>query len=439
MIRMKTSTGMTTFTIIWFGQLISLLGTGMSRFALLIWAYQQTGQATTLAMLGFFAWLPFVLIGPLAGVWVDRYNRRWIMMIADLGAGLATIVLARLYFSGDLQVWHLYGLEVSASVFEAFQLPAFAAATSTLLPKQQYARANGMRVLARDTSQVFAPLAGGALLAVTSLGTILLVDVATFIFGVSVLLFVRIPAPKPLEMAEIGQTFWRQFTLGIAYLRQRPGLMGLAFLFFGIHLFATLTYFSVLPALILARSNGDEVALGMVQAALGGAGIVGGIIVSVVGLPKRKIHAILLGCALSFLLGDFLFAIGQTLPSWLTAACVSAIFIPFISTANQTIWQEKVAPALQGRIFAARNAIQNASFPLGYLLAGPLADRVFEPAMRNNGALASVFGWLVGTGPGAGIGMMFVCTAILGGLMSLSGYLVAAVRNVEVDLADYEE
>lgn len=438
MIRTKKSTGMTTFSIVWFGQLVSLLGTGMTRFALLIWAYQQTGQATTLALLGFFAWLPFLLVGPLAGVWVDRLNRRWIMVGADLGAGLVTIFMVLLYFNDSLLVWHLYGLATVASIFEVFQVPAFAAATSTLLPKKYYARANGMRVLARDTSQVFAPLAGGALLALTNLGTIMLIDVATFVFGILTLLVVRIPPPTPINNEGIEQTFWQQLIMGLRYLIQRRGLMGLALLFFGIHLFATLTYFSVLPALILARSGGDEFALGVVQATLGGAGIVGGVIVSVVGLPKRKIHLILLGCALSFALGDFLFAVGQSLLNWIVAAFVAAFFIPFISTANQTIWQEKVPPAMQGRIFAARNAIQNASFPLGYLLAGPLADHIFEPAMQDATTLAATFGWLVGTGPGAGIGMMFLCTAILGFVISLSGYLIAPVRNVELDLPDYD-
>ena len=326
----------------------------MTRFALLIWAYEQTGLATTLALLGFFSWVPLILLSPVAGVWVDKVNRRLVMIWADIGAGLATVFLVLLYFGGSLRVGHLFLLAVAAGLFEAFQLPAFAAATSTLLGKEQYARANGMRVLAQNSSLIFAPLVGGALLAVTSLGTVMLVDLATFAVGVVTLLLVRIPDPRPTQSDAGELSFGRQLTFGLRYLRRRRGLLGLAWLFFGINLLATITYFSVLPALILARTGGDELALGAVQATLGAAGVVGALVVSVVGLPRGKIHIILLGCALSFFLGDLLFAVGRTRSTWIAAAFIASLFIPFISTANQTIWQIKVDPALQGRVFSVR-------------------------------------------------------------------------------------
>ena len=110
MVHTKALTGFRLFAIIWFGQLVSLFGTAMTRFALLIWAYQQTGAATTLALLGFFAWLPFIVISPLAGVLVDRFDRRRIMILADLGAGLSTLVILFLLLTGDLAIWHLFCL-----------------------------------------------------------------------------------------------------------------------------------------------------------------------------------------------------------------------------------------------------------------------------------------------------------------------------------------
>src|SRR5688500_9221565 len=115
MLSQKPVNGMRTFTIIWFGQFVSSLGTGMTRFAFLIWAYQQTAAgdnpATTLALLGFFAWLPYILLSPIAGVWVDRLDRRLVLVLADLGSGLTTAVVLLLYLTGDLQIWHLYLLE----------------------------------------------------------------------------------------------------------------------------------------------------------------------------------------------------------------------------------------------------------------------------------------------------------------------------------------
>lgn len=166
--------------------------------------------------------------------------------------------------------------------------------------------------------------------------------------------------------------------------------------------------------------------------------LVSALFISLWGLPKRKIHAVCGGAALSFLLGDGLFAIGQSLPAWLMAATVAAFFIPFIGGADRTIWQSKVPPAIQGRVFSVANMFRNGVKPLGYLLAGPLADRLFEPALQVGGPWVPYLGWLVGSGPGAGIGAMFLCTAIAGALISASGYLFRAIRNVDEDLPDHD-
>lgn len=439
MFHWKQSSGMRIFTIIWFGQLVSVLGTGMTRFALMIWAYQQTGNATTLALIGFFAWVPFIVLSPFAGVWVDRLDRRRIMLVTNLGQCLVTVVVLSLFFTGRLAIWHIYLLETCASLFDAFQAPAYTAATTTLLSKQEYARANGMRSLAGDVAQIAAPVTAGALLPFLGIGGVMLIDGATFGVALLSLWLVRIPPPSRQTTQVKTDHFLSEASIGFRYIFQRKGLWGLMLIFMGVHFFASLTYFAVLPALILARTNGNETALGLVQAALGAGGVTGGLLVSIWGLPRRKIHAILGSCAFSFLFGDLLFATGRTLPVWLMAAGVSSLFIPFIIAADRTIWQSKVEPTLQGRVFSVSGMFRNASQPLGYLLAGPLADHVFGPAMQPRGSLAPYFGWLVGTGPGAGIGLMFICTAVLGSLMSASGYLSHSIRNVEEELPDYEE
>lgn len=267
----------------------------------------------------------------------------------------------------------------------------------------------------------------------------MLIDVVTLVAAVGVMLAVRLPAAVHQRQESNGEPFRRQLSFGLRYIYARPGLLGLMLIMMGIEFAAALTYFSVLPALILARSGGSEVALGIVQATLGGAGIVGGLVLTIWGLPRRKVHAIFGFCALSFLGGDLLFAVGRSLPVWLLAASVAAFFIPFIGGADRTIWQSKVPPLLQGRVFAANGMFRNGIKPLGYLLAGPLADRVFGPALQPNGALAPLLGPLVGTGPGAGIGAMFIMTALLGTAISLSGYCFRATRQVEHDLPDHDE
>jgi DHA3 family macrolide efflux protein-like MFS transporter len=429
---------MKTFLIIWGGQLVSLLGTGMTRFALLVWAWQQTGEATTLALLGFFSYGPYVLVSPLAGVVVDRLDRRRVMLFADLCAGLVTISLLLLFTARNLHIWHLYLAQSLSSVFEAFQIPAYSAATTMLVPKEQFTRISGMRSLAQSTSTVLAPIFAGALLALIDINGVLLIDIATFLIAAITLLLVRIPRPPvTTDDSETRGSKLKELSFGFRYILARRGLLGLLLIFAGMNLFAALTYFSILPAMILARTGSDELALATVQGALGIGGVVGGLLISIWGGPKRRVHACLMGAALSFLIGDFLLAVGRTVSIWMIAAFLAAVIIPFITSAERAIWQSKVAPDVQGRVFSTKGMLQMATLPIGYLLAGLLADQVFEPTMAVGGRLSDVFDWLVGTGPGAGMGLMFVCTSILGMTMSLSGYLFRSVRNVELDLPDH--
>ncbi len=437
---MLKSPGMQTFTIIWFGQLVSLLGTAMTRFALLIWAYQQTGSATTLALLGFFAFIFQIVLSPVAGMVIDRFDRRYIMLLTDLGAGLMTIGMLVLYSNGTLEIWHLYIAEALTGAFETFQRPAYSAATTTLIPKQHYARAMGMRSLAANASTVVAPFFAGAMLTFIDIDGVMLIDVATFLVAMVTLLLVRFPRPETSADGLAARGNWRhELRFGLRYIHQRPGLRGLLLIFMGIDVFATLAYFSILPAMVLARIGNNELALAAVQSALGIGGVVGGLLMSLWGGPRRKIHSIFLGTALSYTLGDFVFAVGQSVEVWVVAAFLAAVFIPFISGSFHAIWQAKVAPDIQGRVFAVRNMFTGAAMLTGYLIAGPLADVIFEPAMQPGGSLTGIFGWLVGIGPGAGMAVIFIFTATFGMLISLSGYLIPALRNVEEDLPDYDE
>jgi len=432
---------MKTFITIWFGQFISRIGTAMTRFALLIWAYQQTGNATTVALLGFFSFLPLVVISPIAGVWIDRLDRRKIMLLADTGAGLTTVIIFLLYLNGGLQIWYLYLAQALAGGFEAFQGPAYTAASTLLLPKKHYARANGLRSMADSGAEVIAPFAAGALLVAVGIGGVMLLDVTTFLVALVTLLVVRIPriASDPSNnTAPTLQQLWQEMKVGFSTIWARPGLRGLAFIFTGMSFFGALTWFSILPAMILARTGGDELAVAYVQGALGAAGVAGALLVSIWGGPKRKIHGVLLGAFLSFACGDLLFAFGQDVFTWIVAAWLGSFFIPFITSSNQAIWQSKVQPEVQGRVFAVKHMLGHALMMLGYLLGGILADVWFEPAMMPHGALATWLGSLIAPGPGAGMAMMFLLTAIAGSATSLAGYFIPAIRTIEEDLPDHD-
>ena len=434
----RLPTGMRAFTVVWVGQLVSLLGTGMTNFALTIWAWEATGVATTLAMVGFFAFAPTVLASPFAGAMVDRYNRKLIMMLSDLAAGLSTAVVLLLLITDRLQIWHLYLTGAFAGVFQAFQFPAYSAAVTMMIPKEQYSRANGMIGLAGSASNIIAPMAAGALLGVLGIRGILAFDIITFIAAIGALLVVHIPQPVSAETArEGGQSILRDSAYGFRYIFERPSLLGLQLVFFAINMTATLG-FTLLAPMVLARTGNDTLVLGGITSAFGVGGVVGGIMMSAWGGPGRRIHGVLMGMALSSLLGQLCMGLGRDIIFWAFAAFSSMFFLPFINGSNQAIWQAKVPPEVQGRVFATRRLIAQISAPLSMAIAGPLADWVFGPAMMPGGGLAPLFGWLVGTGPGAGISLIFVMTGTLGTMIGLGGYAIRHIRDAEDILPDHD-
>lgn len=429
--------GMTGFTVVWIGQVVSLLGTGMTRFALTIWAWQLTGSATALALMGFFSFGPIVLFSPVAGALVDRWNRKLVMMLSDLAAGLATVAIFLLYTTGNLEIWHLYVAGAFAGAFESFQFPAYSAAVTTMVDKKHYARASGMLSLAESISGIAAPALAGLLLVVIGIGGILIIDMVTFVLAILALVMVNIPQPpRTAEGAEGQGSLWYESIYGFRYILARPSLLGLQMLFFMSNLLGTLG-FTLLAPMILARTGSSSVILGTVQSAFGVGGVVGGLLLTTWGGPKRRVHGVLLGFIGVSLLGQTLMGLGQILPVWVVAAFFFSAFIPILNGSNQAIWQQKVAPDVQGRVFATRRLIAQITAPLAMLLAGPLADFVFEPGMMAGGSMAALFGWLVGTGPGAGMALIFVISGLLGSLIGVVGYLIPTIRNAEDILPDH--
>lgn len=434
-------TGMQAFLIFWFGQLVSLLGTAMSRFALTIWAWQLTGQATALALVAVFSFAPTVIMSPIAGAMVDRLPRKLMMMLSDGASGLASLCILLLYMSGHLQIWHLYVAGAFTGTFEAFQFPAFSAAITTMVPKEQYGRANGLLSLAESASGIGAPILAGLLLAVIGIGGILIIDVSTCIFAIVVLLFITVPHPKRTsdldsEGNQIKSNFYQETIYGFLYIWTRPSLLGLQLTFLASNFLSSIGTVLINP-MVLARSNNNELALATVQTALGIGGVLGGILLSVWGGPKRRVHGVLLGFVWASVFQMWL-GIGQEVWAWAAAGLLMVLAIPFINGSNQAIWQAKVAPDVQGRVFGARRVFAQISGPLGIALAGPLADRVFGPAMQPGGALSDNLGWLFGVGPGAGMGVIITLTGLIGVAVGLVGYAIPAIYHSETLLPDHE-
>ncbi|GBC75953.1 Enterobactin exporter EntS [bacterium HR07] len=439
-INRRQPSGMLGFSIIWFGQLVSLTGSGMTVFALTLWAWQATGSATALALMGFFFMGPTVLVSPIAGALVDRWSRKFVMILTDTVSGVATLAVLLLYLSGNLQIWHLYAVAAVVGAFQAFQWPAYSATISVMVDKKHYGRANGMMSLAESASAIAAPILAGFLIGVIGIAGVMTVDLITFFFAVGTLSIVHIPQPpKVTASPDLHKSSLLQESLyGFRYILQRPSLLGLQLTLMATNLLAAFAY-GVMSPMILARSENNAQVLGTVLSISGVGGVIGGLAMSVWGGPKRRVHGLLGGLALESLLGVTLLGLGRSLPVWAVAAFCSALLIPIINGSNQAIWQSKVAPDVQGRVFAVRRLIAQMTSPLGVLIAGPLADFVFEPAMRTHSALRDFFGGLVGVGPGAGMALMFVFAGVLGVAVGLSGYLFKAVRDAESILPDHDE
>jgi MFS family permease len=429
---------MFAFTIVWIGQIISLLGTSMTGFALTIWAYETTGSATALALVGFFFVTPMLIFSPIAGAIVDRSNRKFMMMISDLAAGMATIAILILHATGHLQVWHLYITGMIEGTFQTFQWPAYSAAITTMIPKEQYGRANGMMSLSDSASNVFAPLMAGALLGIIGLSGILFIDIATFLFAVGALLFVHIPQPEATAEGLAGKgSIWKEAAYGFRYILERKSLLGLQIVFLLGNFFVGISG-AILAPMILASSGNNEIVYGSVSSAGAVGGVIGGLAMSAWGGPKRRVHGVLAGWAISSLLGVVLMGLGRNLPVWAVASFFGTFFIPIINGSNQAIWQSKVAPDVQGRVFSIRRLIAWFVNPAAMLIAGPLADFVFEPALKPGGSLSSTFGWLVGTRPGSGMSLIFIITGSLAMLVGILSYTVPVVRNAESLLPDHD-
>ncbi|HLZ58499.1 MAG TPA: MFS transporter [Ktedonosporobacter sp.] len=420
------------FLTIWFGQLVSLIGSGLTSFALGVWVYQNTGSVFYFSIVILSATLPGLIISPLAGVLVDRYQRRLLLILCDLGGALANFLLVILLLFNQLSLWEIGLISGLNSLFMAFRMPAYTASITLLVPKEHLGRASGMVQMAEAVGQILGPLLAGFLLASVGLRPILLVDLATFLFAVVTLFVVAIPQPKRTSKEEEGERFMQAVTYGWRYIASYPGLLGLL-LFFAILNFFFGIGQVLLPPLILRLSNPGI--LGSILA-IGSAGVlVGSIVMSIWGGPKRHIYGVL---GFGFFFGITLILVGIQPLLWLIGVAVFCMMfcLPVVNGCSQAIWQAKVDSAVQGRVFAIRSMIAWSSTPVAYLLAGFLADQVFDPLLIRHGALAGSLGQVIGTGPGRGIGFLFILLGVLSVIAALAWLISPTMRHLERELPD---
>jgi len=427
---------MRAFTIIWSGQMVSFLGTAMTQFALLIFVWEKTHQATATVMIAFFQFVPLLVVTPIAGALVDRWNRKKAMIISDLSAGIGSVLILLLFLSGVLDVWHLYVIGLFVGALNAFQWPAYSAAITLLVDKKHYARTSGMMGLTEGTSMIFGPPLAAVLLFTVGLHGVLIVDILTFSYAIGVLLPMLIPQPPAPKEEEELKSIWKDSIFGFRYIFARRPFLLLVLVFFMYNFFATFAM-TIFGPMILARTDDNELILGSVMSVLGIGGLVGGITIAVWGGPKRKINGLLGGMILAGFGG--LAALPANPYIWALGGFLFLFLGPIVNGCSQAIWQTKTPPSVQGRVFGARRFIAQISGTFGLLLVGPLVDFVFEPAMREGGSLAEALGWLVEPGTGVGMALVIFLSILLSSIVAIIAYLIRDVRNIEVIVPDFDE
>jgi MFS family permease len=422
---------MKTFTTVWSGQVLSQVGSAMTGFALSIFVYQTSGSVTQLGTVLLAANLPAILLAPIAGVWVDRLDRRLVMMAADSAAGLGALALLSLAWRSELTFWPVLVVAAVGSAAGAFQEPAYRASIVTLVPKERLGRANGMIEMGPALGTLAAPAIAGAVIVAVGVEAVLAIDVVTFVVAVGVLAFVRFPRVASSEL-EALPSMRHQVVAGFAYLRQRSGLLGLLSMAAGLNFFLVFANVLWLPVFL---GFTDEATIGLVMTGVGLAMVGGSIAMSVWGGPDRLVRTmigLLVGAGLAL-------AVSGTRPTlWLAVGAVMVLMflIPIVNGISQTLWQRKVEPSIQGRVFSTRRMIASIASPIAYLAAGPLADGVFEPLLAPDGALAGTVGEIIGVGAGRGSALLLVFAGF--GVMTVAGaaWFVPAVRNIERDVPD---
>jgi DHA3 family macrolide efflux protein-like MFS transporter len=406
------------FYVIWTGQIVSMLGSGLSGFGLGVWIYMKTGSATQFAMTALFMMLPNLVVGPLGGLLADRFDRRKLLAISDCGQAAGTLVIAALLFAGRLEVWHIYVATVSGAIFNCFRWPAFNALLPSIAPKQHLMRINGLVSAGEAASMIAAPLLAGLLVAGIGLPAVLLIDVVTFMIGMSLLFAIRIPkferriAEATEAIGSRTRHYWRvavnDTREGWTFLRERGALIGLLgfFAFTNLCLGMIETVFTP-----LVLSVGSVRTLGATSSIAAVGMLLGSIAISMWGGPRRRIMLIL---GFGAMQGIIAIVVGwQTSVATLMFGAFSYVFLfPIVGAACSSLWQTKVPNELQGRVGAVRMMVFNVVRPLSFFLAGILSDHVFGPR---------------------------VLVAIMGGvtvLGTIAAYAYPRIRQLELELPD---
>lgn len=414
------------FLLIWAGECISIIGTGLTMFALGVYVYQRTQSASSYVLILLCVFLPPFALKPCGGVLADRYDRRLMMVLGDSGASLGLLFIFVMMVTGRIELWHIYlGIALS-SVFSAFQEPAYKALITDLLPEEQYARASGLMQLASSAQYLVSPFLAGLLLTVVQVEYIFLLDIGTLVLASAIVLGIR----KSLGRAAIqasGQNFVADFTEGVRAFSQHKGVVHLVLTIMVVLFFVGLLQALFVPMLLnLATPR----TVGVAQSLCASGMILGSLVIGVFG--GRQNHVLTLAASL-FLAGLFFAGLGlSTQILWITAAgFLFFAALPFINTSIEVLIRKNIDNRQQGRVWSIISMITYLGSIIAFAVAGFLADQVFNPLLTADGALAETVGRVIGVGAGRGIAFMFLLSGCMLSVIAVWIWRNRPVRSLE--------
>lgn len=413
--------GFRTFLTVWAGQTVSETGSGLTSFALGVWVYQRTGSITMFAWILAFSAIPLVVLLPVAGSVVDRFDRRMLMIASDTAGILSAVAVALLAGAGRLEVWHVYVAVTWGSLCTSIHRASWSSSISLLVPKDQLGRTAGLTQLNQGAAMLFGPMLGGVLIVSVGLRGVILVDAITFLVGASATALVRIPRPPRSEGASNG--LFRAVGEGWRYTISRAGLLQITYYLTVVNLAIGFVR-ALLTPMVLSFTTADRLGLALSAGAVGM--ISGALMMSTSGGPARRVRGMVLGGAL---MGVALLALGAHASVLTVAAAFALTTFAFTLTSacSTALLQASVPPEMQGRVFTTLRMIAWTAAPVAYILAGPLVDNGFTPlADRLRGMLGAAW-----THAGGGPALLIAAS----GAMMLAGTLwlqrTASVRTLD--------
>lgn len=419
---------MRDFIILWLGQIVSAIGSKLTSFAVAVWVWEETQSVTALTLIGVATQMPGVLMSLYAGLIVDRYSRKSLMILSDTVAAISTVILVILYGSGQLQLWHFYVSGAFSSCFGQLQNLAYASAIATIVPKQHYTRASSMGSFFHYGSVILAPALAGILYPLIGLGGIFGIDLFTFTVGIITLAAINVPPVPPHP--NLPTKTLTQLTFGFRYLRKFPSLLallGTTSLFWLFHDLGG----AIFTPLILTRTDNNTQILGQIFAAAGVGGVLSATVISIYsGSKSKKIKGLLWGMiAVGICKTIFGFAVTPLI--WIPAQFFSSLNFPLIKSTNTSIWMGTIPVEVQGRIFSVRFLMRQLVSLVAIAAAGPLTDYIFIPALSNQGVLNPLLGKIFGSEAGAGLAFFYVLCSLCMLLIGVGGYVLSQRHSVE--------